>query len=784
MGSLQNLKGSFFISVGIALYRHKEADRMRNYLFLILLLFLTGCGAEEGVSERAPTGHIGGDTAITREMAAKTIALAFYTNGELDELATELAFSDISADDWAYPYIAGCVEQGFFAGSEEGTFRPADDLTLWEAQTLMDRLAPDYNSRIVLTEENKNMAVSYELWVQLLETALEARRGEDSLYSYGMGTENAVVLSGEGLFDTGKFTAAGLDLQPYQYSRITFLEKDGEIVALLTVEALSPMVKNIYCRQEDGRLLLETGDGTADFAYKEKVEDGIYDVKLEEGKVTAVTPVETIGTCTVKRVNDEEIYLAEKGEMPWTAEARVYGASGAEIEKNDFSGLICGTDTAEYFAKDGEICAAVIRKDAVLKNMRVFLKGAEQEKVTLSGVEGFTLSNGNGKKKFPAGAKAMLTADLPWFDYGIVTATAESPIRVEFADGTAYEYEGTLELERRGETGFSIVNELPMERYLLGVVPHEMPTSFGQTALEAQAITARSYAYNQFYGNTYCGYGAHVTDTTASQVYLGYEENETAAAAVKATEGMCAVTEEGAVAQTYFYSTSCGFGAGSEEVWSADGTFNGGGKPYLQVQIYGDFDTPETEKEWLDFWQDWEREGYDMESPWYRWKVYFGCGQLTEILQKTLAASSNCIVEGNIADLGKLTGIAVSRRGEGGITMELQLKFEKGSAVVKTENAIRKVLSPTKLTIGEPVYLQRSGGDSITGNTMLPSGFFAVKEMRNEEGILTGIALYGGGNGHGVGLSQYGARYLAGEGKTSAEIVERYFPGTRVERVL
>lgn len=77
-------------------------------------------------------------------------------------------------------------------------------------------------------------------------------------------------------------------------------------------------------------------------------------------------------------------------------------------------------------------------------------------------------------------------------------------------------------MERRGADSLAVINELSLERYLLGVVPHEMPTSFGQTALEAQAITARSYAYNQFYANTYCAYGAHVTDTTASQVYLGY----------------------------------------------------------------------------------------------------------------------------------------------------------------------------------------------------------------------------------------------------------------------
>ena len=204
----------------------------------------------------------------------------------------------------------------------------------------------------------------------------------------------------------------------------------------------------------------------------------------------------------------------------------------------------------------------------------------------------------------------------------------------------------------------------------------------------------------------------------------------------------------------------------------------------MQAQTYGDFTKPQTEEEWLAFWQDWEKQGYDMNSPWYRWKVYFSCGQLTEILQETLAESTNCRIEGNQKDLGRLTGIAVTRRGQGGLAMELQLTFEKGTATVKTENAIRKALSPTKRTLGEPIYLQRKGAESLTGNSMLPSGFFAVKEMKNTEGKLTGVALYGGGNGHGVGLSQYGAKYLAEQGKTAAEIIACYFPGTKVEKVL
>ncbi len=766
---------------------------MKKYLILtgMILCLFAGCSSvrQEAKEMNIEAGRIGDSFSISREQAAKTIALAFFTAEELENIQTEVHFSDVAVEDWAYPYICGTVEKGFFSGGEEGDFRPKDALTLWEAQILMDRLAPDYDSRMVLTDENKNMAVSYELWVQLLQKALEARRGEDSLYSYGITEETAVLLSvEENLFDTGVFTADGIELQPYAGSRIRFLEKDGKIVALLSVEAASPTIQNIYCREADGQLVLDTGMGTAVFVYNGEVTEGLADVKLEQGKPTEIIPAEKIGTDTVKRIDGKEIYLAGQGALPWAENPRIYDSRGEELQKESYKNLICGTDTAEYYLKNGEVCGAVVQKDALLENVRIFLKGEAQQKLTVSAEKGFMLKNGKREKQFSSEEKAILTADLPWFQHGLLTITSESPIWLTFADGTTHCYEGILELEKR-ENGFTVINELPLERYLLGVVPHEMPTSFGQGALEAQAITARSYAYHQFYGNTYCKDGAHMTDTTASQVYLGYEENKTAESAVYATAGMCAVAE-GKIAQTYFYSTSCGFGAGSEEVWSKDGSFSGKGKPYLQAQPHGDFAAPKTEEEWLAFWQDWEKEGYDKDSPWYRWKVYFGCGQLTEILGKTLqtVAETNpaliVVEKGSLSDTGKLTNICVERRGSGGVAMELKLIFEKAEVTVKTEYAIRRVLSPTRLTIGEPIYLQRKSGGTLTGNQMLPSGFFAVKEMRNAEGVLTGVALYGGGYGHGVGMSQYGAKALAEQGKTAAEIIAHYFPGTTVERVV
>ncbi len=135
-------------------------------------------------------------------------------------------------------------------------------------------------------------------------------------------------------------------------------------------------------------------------------------------------------------------------------------------------------------------------------------------------------------------------------------------------------------------------------------------------------------------------------------------------------------------------------------------------------------------------------------------------------------------------DLGRLTGISVAKRGESGVMEVLRLDYEKGSVQVKTEYTIRQVLSPTKMTVGDPIYLQRKDGEPLTGNTMLPSGFFAVKEMKNAEGKLTGVALYGGGNGHGVGMSQYGAKGMAEDGKTAEEILEHYYTGTTVQQVI
>ncbi len=773
----------------------------RIFFFLLILtsLFWTGCG-KAVTGELAEAGRIGDDLSISRAMAAKTMALVFYTEEELDGLEKTADFPDVAETDPFYGYINGAVHLGLLSGDEDGNFYPEKDLTLIQAQALLDRLAPDYDSRMVLDESNQNMPVAYSLWIQLLQTALEAR--EEELSAYGITEETRVLLTAEeggGLFDNGYYGGAGLDLKPYENTALRYWAKDGEILALLEVTDSTPTIENIYCTASGGTIRMETGGGSVTRPYRGQAVDGICDVTLSEGKVTEAVQAAELGLCTVKRVNGQEVYLAEQGLLFWADDFRIYDATGTEWSSQKVSKLICGTKGASYYLKDGKVAGAVIMQTVQPENIRVLIGGAGQTKVTISAEGGFTLKSSDAEKTFSNEEQAVMTADLPWFDSGIVevTPTGDRSVSVTFSDGTKCQYFGTVELERR-QDGISVINELPLETYLRGVVPHEIPVDFGETALEAQAITARSYAYNQFYANSYCGYGAHLADTVASQVYLGADTAELSDAAIKATEGMC-LTAGNEVVTTYFYSTSCGYGADAQEVWSADGTFSEEGKSYLTGGIHGiSVEKPDTEEEWLAFWQDWEIAGYDDASPWYRWKTYFGAGQLTEITSvklKEAAKSHPAHVEvlqedGSWKaqtppeDLGRLTGISVAKRGESGVMEVLRLDYEKGSVQVKTEYTIRQVLSPTKMTVGDPIYLQRKDGESLTGNSMLPSGFFAVKEMKNEEGKLTGIALYGGGNGHGVGMSQYGAKGMAEEGKTAEEILEHYYTGTMVQQVI
>ncbi|MBR5382346.1 MAG: SpoIID/LytB domain-containing protein [Clostridia bacterium] len=130
-------------------------------------------------------------------------------------------------------------------------------------------------------------------------------------------------------------------------------------------------------------------------------------------------------------------------------------------------------------------------------------------------------------------------------------------------------YCGDLNLYTDGKQ-LTAVLHIPVEEYLLGVLPYEMNEAFPIEALKAQAVAARSYAIRK--QNSSGLYD--VTDNTNDQVYRGYQkENKSAVIAVKETEGVCGFDKSGKVALCWYTASNGGQVELAETVWG-QGTGN------------------------------------------------------------------------------------------------------------------------------------------------------------------------------------------------------------------
>jgi peptidoglycan hydrolase-like amidase len=129
---------------------------------------------------------------------------------------------------------------------------------------------------------------------------------------------------------------------------------------------------------------------------------------------------------------------------------------------------------------------------------------------------------------------------------------AGTPIEIENRT-----YRGAIEVFGNSRNTFTVVNELPMEEYLLGVVPNELsPTTFGLLeALKAQAVAARTYIERNM--GQYKNEGYDICATDACQVYFGAgTEDALATQAVTETRGTIATWDGKPI--NALYSSTCG----------------------------------------------------------------------------------------------------------------------------------------------------------------------------------------------------------------------------------
>lgn len=315
----------------------------------------------------------------------------------------------------------------------------------------------------------------------------------------------------------------------------------------------------------------------------------------------------------------------------------------------------------------------------------------------------------------------------------------------------------------KAQNEFIAVNYVELDNYLYGVVPREMSANWPIEALKAQAVAARNYSLLNT--NKHVNSGYDLCDTQDCQVYGGYDwENIRSNTAVDETSGNV-LKYDGKLVNTFYHSSSGGHTENSENVWSES-------IPYLRGV----------------------KDEFSLGSPDAKWELVISKEELSKKLLD------------NGIDVGEILSIDILEVSEYGRVVELMISGSNKDEILKKEKS-RLVLGPATLKStwfnvksDSDVYIL-DGNDrvpyktSMMNNSILSSeGKISINKNSNTKLLVsdgtnlqilnttpTQYVFNGKGWGHGLGMSQWGAKGMAELGYNYKEILEYYYTGAIVE---
>jgi len=340
------------------------------------------------------------------------------------------------------------------------------------------------------------------------------------------------------------------------------------------------------------------------------------------------------------------------------------------------------------------------------------------------------------------------------------------------------QYRGEFEIRRYLDSDLTVINIVNIEEYLYGVVPQEIEATAPLEAIKAQAVAARTYAYKNL--GKYAKWGFDLVDTTSDQVYAGYDvEKQTTNKAVDETRGK-KILYEGSPISVFYFSSSGGMTEDIVNVW-------GTSLPYLKS-------VPDP---------------YESGTSYnYTWTKTFTAQELKQILFLS------------DVDIGDILSVSIEEVSEAGRPIKLKFTGTKGQITyyrqdgrtvlglpsnyytISTPGGTPVTTSPSSRTIyalsadGSKKSVQLSGSMVVTasgtenlgesgklsavsssGVSSLSSGSTSVSTtVKGDVYVFTGK-----GWGHGVGMSQEGAKGFALQGYTYEQILKHYFTGVTIE---
>lgn len=719
------------------------------------------------------------DYYVSRAMASKAMALALTDRTECIQSQSSHGshFSAAEQGEWYTKYVDYMIEGGYFEDAKQVDREFAcAPLTYGEAAYAAEQVEKGLSAALNISRKKYKDPMPREEWQLFYPSFLkradpEGKVEKETLLLYGTPENVKEAAPWTAYTDQGTLGFEGVSLDSCIDHEIEVYARDGEMICLLAVLTDQVTYRNVWITPgEKNRMNLYLGAIAREFPLEEKIREEtggvLADVELRGGKIKKLSLKKDTIEGKVLAVRGDTIEIEGYGTLRLDDSFKVYKTYGVvkEQKKKD---ILVGYDLGKFVVAGKKVCAALLTKSFSAKNIRVLIMNDDfssvfHDELRLQSDSALKISWDDGKQSetISPGETLTLKAGDERLAEGRMVIETENPqqgislLNVKRGQGTP-SYFGHFEVCEEPE-GFLLVNEVDVEDYLTRVVPSEMPASYEMEALKAQAVCARTYAYRQIQANAYSRYGAHVDDSTGYQVYNNIASSERTDLAVKETDGkMVFYGDE--PAQTYYFSTSCGY--------STDGTIWGASMedvPYLKGRALNNSDGLKdltSNEAFVPFIQSQGEENYDSSFPFYRWK--------TTITNRKLEETVNGI--------GDIQGIFVTSRGTGGIAQSVTIVGSEGEKSVKGQTQIRSILGSPDL-----VY-KKNDGSEMSGWATLPSAFIAVDETaRDEETGTRTFTIWGGGYGHGVGMSQNGAQEMARQGKDYTDILTFFYDGVEI----
>ncbi|NJP19485.1 MAG: SpoIID/LytB domain-containing protein [Hydrococcus sp. CRU_1_1] len=322
-------------------------------------------------------------------------------------------------------------------------------------------------------------------------------------------------------------------------------------------------------------------------------------------------------------------------------------------------------------------------------------------------------------------------------------------IQVGLENNSSRVYGGSLRLQPNSYGTYTLVNQVSIETYLRGVVPHEIGQGAPDNAIAAQTIIARTYALRnlrRFQADNY-----QLCADTHCQVYYGLSQtNSRADRAIAQTKGLV-LTYQNELVDALYSSTTGGITARFSDVW------NGEERPYLKPVIDAPRQVWNLSQESLADEAAFRRfismrDGFNETGRQvFRWNRKGTLNTLNEDLKEYLTKRKH-----PLANFTTIQRMKITKRSPSGRILNMAIQTDKGMLELQ-KNEIRSCFSVPRSTL------------------------FYIEPMYDPNKQLTGYSFIGGGFGHGVGLSQFGSYNLANLGWSPEQILAFYYPGTTLQ---